>query len=86
MKAWGVLLVLALVGSAEAQSLTDLFLESERARLATLKTELRTLSAGEPSDDALGRMIELRLEIRRLEGRIRAIEEDRKRTPGPPEE
>jgi hypothetical protein len=55
--------------------MTEIFLESERARLVTLRQELTTLVKQEPqSDEELTRLIRLRLEIRRVEGRIKAIE------------
>ena len=80
MIARGLILMLAVVGPAQAQSLTELFVQSERARLVTLKDELKMLSEREPKTAAdRGRMSELRLEIRRIEGRIKAIEEDEKR-------
>ncbi len=76
MVVWALFLVLALVGPAQAQSMTEIYLESERARLVTLKQELTTLVKREPqSDEELNRLIQLRLEIRRLEGRIKAIEQ-----------
>jgi len=59
----------------QAQSMTEIYLESERARLTTLRQELTTLVRREPqSDEELTRVIQLRLEIRRVEGRIKAIE------------
>ena len=80
MLARGFLLMLAVVGPAQAQSLPELFVQSERARLVTLKDELKTLSEREPKTAAdQGRVNELRLEIRRIEGRVKAIEEDEKR-------
>lgn len=80
MLAWGLMLMLAGVGPAQAQSLTELFVQSERARLVTLKDELKTSSEREPKAAAdRSRMSELRLEIRRIEGRVKAIEEDEKR-------
>ena len=80
MIAWGLMLMLAVVGPAQAQSLTELYVQSERARLVTLKGELRTLSEREPKTAADGsRMSELRLEIRRIEGRVKAIEERERR-------
>ncbi len=80
MLAWGLMLMLAVAGPAQAQSLTELFVQSERARLVTLKDELKTLSEREPKTAAdRSRLSELRLEIRRIEGRVKAIEEDEKR-------
>ena len=80
MLARGLILMLAVVGPAQAQSLTELFVQSERARLVTLKDELKTLSGRESKTAAdRSRMSELRLEIRRIEGRVKAIEEDEKR-------
>src|SRR5207244_10929993 len=76
MVLWALFLVLALVGPAQAQSMTETFLESDRARLVTLRQELTTLVKQEPqSDEELTRLIRLRLEIRRVEGRIKAIEQ-----------
>ena len=76
MVLWALFLVLALVGPAHAQSMTEIFLESERARLVTLRQELTTLVKQEPqSDEELTRLIRLRVEIRRVEGRIKAIEQ-----------
>lgn len=75
MRVWALFLVLALAGPAQAQSMTEIYLESERARLTTLRQELTTLVKQEPqSDEELTRVIQLRLEIRRVEGRIKAIE------------
>ena len=80
MLARALMLMLAVVGPAQAQSLTELFVQSERARLVTLKDELKTLSEREAKTAVdRGRMSELRLEIRRIEGRVKAIEEDEKR-------
>jgi len=80
MLARGFLLMLAVVGPAQAQSLPELFVQSERARLVTLTDELKTLSEREPKTAAdQARVNELRLEIRRIEGRVKAIEEDQKR-------
>ena len=77
MLARALMLMLAVVGPAQAQSLTELFVQSERARLVALKDELKTLSEREAKTAAdRGRMSELRLEIRRIEGRVKAIEED----------
>jgi len=76
MGMWALFLVLALVGPAQAQSMTEIFLESERARLVTLRQELTALVKQEPqSGEELTRLIRLRLEIRRVEGRIKAIEQ-----------
>ena len=76
MVMWALFLVLALIGPAQAQSMTEIFLESERARLVTLRQELSALVKQEPqSDEELTRLIRLRLEIRRVEGRIKAIEQ-----------
>ena len=76
----GLILMLAVVGPAQAQSLTELFVQSERARLVTLKDELKTLSGrGSKTAADRSRMSELRLEIRRIEGRVKAIEEEEKR-------
>lgn len=75
MRVWALFLVLTLAGPAQAQSMTEIYLESERARLTTLRQELTTLVKQEPqSDEELTRVIQLRLEIRRVEGRIKAIE------------
>ncbi len=75
MGVWALFLVLALAGPVQAQSMTEIYLESERARLTTLRQELTTLVRREPqSDEELTRVIQLRLEIRRVEGRIKAIE------------
>jgi hypothetical protein len=75
MGVWALFLVLALAGPVQAQSMTEIYLESERARLTTLRQELTTLVKREPqSDEELTRVIQLRLEIRRVEGRIKAIE------------
>ena len=74
MGMWALFLVLALVGPVQAQSMTEIYLESERARLTTLRQELTSLVKREPqSDEELTRVIQLRLEIRRVEGRIKAI-------------
>jgi uncharacterized protein YigA (DUF484 family) len=73
---WALFLVLALVGPVQAQSMTEIYLESERARLGALRQELATLVKQEPQNDAeITRLIQLRLEIRRVEGRIKAIEQ-----------
>ena len=73
---WVLFLVLALIGPAQAQSMTEIYLESERARLVVLRQELTALAKREPqSDEELTRLINLRLEIRRVEGRIKAIEQ-----------
>ena len=71
-----LILLLALVGPAYGQSLTELYLESERARLAELKAEAQTLAArGLNTEEELNRFAELRLQIRRTEGRIKALQE-----------
>ena len=60
MIARALLVALALVGPAQAQSLAELYVQSEQARLD-----------------------ELRIEIRRIEGRIRTIKESAVRPPDP---
>ena len=69
-------LLLALVGPVYAQSLQELYTESERARLVRLKEEAKALMEREPqTDDDLHRLTDLRLEIRRTERRLKALEE-----------
>ncbi len=73
-------LLLALCGPAQAQSLTDLYLDSERTRISGLKEAVRRLLRREPqTDEDLYRARELQTEIRRVERRIQAIEDDEKR-------
>jgi hypothetical protein len=69
-------LLLALAGPAYAQSMQELYVESERARLVRLREEARALMEREPkTDDDLYRLTDLRLEIRRTERRLKALEE-----------
>jgi hypothetical protein len=78
-----LLLVLALVGPAQAQSLAEIYVESEQARLDELKAELAALTGWTAKEKPMpGKLDELRIEIRRIEGRIRAIKES---APHPPE-
>ena len=71
-----LVLLLALVGPVYAQSLQELYTESERARLVRLKEEANALMEREPkTDDDLYRLTDLRLEIRRTERRLKALEE-----------
>jgi hypothetical protein len=71
-----LIVLLTLVGPAYGQSLTELYLESERARLTTLKEQAKVLAQrGLDTDEELNRFADLRREIRRVEGRIKALQE-----------
>lgn len=73
---------LAIATPTYAQSLADLYVQSEETRLATLKRELAEVTSRN-GDKAVppGRLDELRFEIRRVEGRIRAINASAPRPP-----
>ncbi len=69
-------LLFALAGPVYAQSMQEIYMASERARLVRLKEEARAIMEREPkTDDDLYRLTDLRLEIRRTERRLKALEE-----------
>lgn len=84
---WALFLILSVVGPAQAQSMTEIYLQSERGRLAVLTKEFDTLLRHEPKTDAdYNRLGELRIEIKRVKGRIKSIEDDVKaKAQGPPQ-
>jgi hypothetical protein len=82
MIARALLLALVLAGPAHAQSLAELYVESEQARLDELRAELAALTGWTATEKPMpGKVDELRIEIRRIEGRIRAIKESAPRPP-----
>jgi hypothetical protein len=82
MIARALLLALVLAGQAHAQSLAELYVESEQARLDELRAELAALTGWTATEKPMpGKVDELRIEIRRIEGRIRAIKESAPRPP-----
>jgi len=84
MIARALLVALALVGPAQAQSLAELYVQSEQARLDELKAELTALTGWNATEKPTpGKLDELRIEIRRIEGRIRTIKESAVRPPDP---
>jgi hypothetical protein len=82
MIARALLLALILAGPAQAQSLADVYVESEQARLDELKAELAALTGWTAAEKPMpGKVDALRMEIRRIEGRLRAIREAAPRPP-----
>jgi hypothetical protein len=77
-----LLFALILAGPAQAQSLADVYVESEQARLDELKAELAALTGWTAAEQPMpGKVDTLRMEIRRIEGRLRAIRESAPRPP-----
>jgi hypothetical protein len=71
------ILLLGVVGPAQAQSMQEIFIQSEEARLLKLKEEAKALSERQPkSPEVLGQLRVLQLEIRRIDGRIRTLKEN----------
>ncbi len=77
MIVWLLLLVLAIASPVRAQSMTEIYIESEKEKIVALRGELHTLAQREPkTDEELYRMGRILQEIKVIQGRIRTLEED----------
>ena len=77
MRAWLLVLVLAIASPVRAQSMTEIYIESEKEKIVALREEFHTLAQREPkTDEELYRMGRLLQEIKVIQGRIKSLEDD----------
>lgn len=77
MVVWLLCLVLAIASPVRAQSMTEIYIESEKEKVVALREELHTLAQREPkTDEDLYRMGRLLQEIKVIQGRIKTLEDD----------
>jgi len=75
MLVWGLILLLLTAAPAPAQTLKELFVDAQRAKLAALQDEAKSLAERKARTRAdVTRRKELRKEMREVEDRLRALE------------
>lgn len=77
MIVWLLFLVLAIASPVRAQSITEIYIESEKAKIVSLREELHKIAEHQPNtDEEIYRMGRILQEIKVIDRRIKTLEDD----------